>query len=216
MRRAVAVFDIDGTVLRNTSAERIFVRYLLRKGELGLADGVRFAAHVLVDALRGWRVASKGNKHYLKGKRPRRIEKLAADCFERDIAPRVSQAARERIQEHRRDGLQIVLLSGTLDVLLRLFSSYLGADQGHGARLETHGGRYTGNVRAPYPYGRTKAQIVRAHYGDGSYDLSASYAYADRASDLEVLGLFGHPCVVNATGRLAREAKRRGIPTASF
>ena len=216
MKKAIAAFDIDRTVLTGTSSERIFVRYLLSKGELNAVNGAYFVKHFLVTFPRNWTMASKGNKSYLEGESSSRIEKLAEECFVKEIVPKISDVARRRIEEHRACGLKIVLLSGTLDVLLQCFQEYLGADHAHGSNLEVSGGRYTGDICGIYPYGRAKAEIVRIYYGRDPYDLSASYAYADHISDFEFLGLFGHPAVVNPTPRLIAKAKRAGIDIVFF
>ena len=216
MKKAIAAFDIDRTVLTGTSAERIFVRYLLSKGELSAVHGAYFVKHFLVTFPRNWTMASKGNKSYLEGKSRSRIEKLAEECFREEIVPKISGMARRKMEEHRACGLEIVLLSGTLDVLLWGFQEYLGADHAHGSNLEVSGGRYTGDICGIYPYGRAKAEIVRTYYDCDPYDLSASYAYADHVSDFEFLKLFGHPAVVNPTPRLIAKARKVGIDAVFF
>ena len=214
--KAIAIFDIDGTVLPEGSAERYLLRYLSARGEVGIHNAVSFVGRFLLTLPTSWLMATKGNKFYLRGKSQRRIEQLAEACFYEEIAPRISRLARQKIEEHRDSGLEIVLLSGTLDVLLRHFQTHLRADHAHGATLEAAGGRYTGRISGVYPYGASKAKVVRTCYGSGSYDLSASYAYADHLSDLEFLELLGHPAVVNASSRLIRNAKRKGIGAVLF
>jgi len=216
MNKAIAVFDIDGTVLRDSLAERIFVHYLLAKGELNMFNGAHFVKHFLVTLPRNSVMASKGNKFYLKGKSIHRIEKLAKECFRKEIVSKISDIACRKIEEHRACSLEIVLLSGTLDVLLRCFQEYLEADHTHGSTLKVLGGRYTGDICGIYPYGRTKADIVRTYYGRNPYDLSASYAYANHISDFEFLGLFGHSALANPTPRLLAKAKRKGIGAVYF
>jgi HAD superfamily hydrolase (TIGR01490 family) len=216
VRKAVAVFDIDGTLLSGSSAERIFIQHLMSRGELSLVNAARFLKHLVVTLPRNWAMATKGNRFYLRGKSSRHIEELAGECFRRDIVCRISALACRKIEEHRASGLEIILLSGTLDVLLRLFQEYLEADHAHGSTLEVSGGRYTGAVCGVYPYGRGKAEIVRTEYGGGSYDLSASHAYANHVSDFEFLRLFGHSALVNPSPRLSAIAKARGIGTVSF
>lgn len=216
MNKAIAVFDIDGTILRDSSAERIFVRYLLARGELNIVDVANFVKHLLITFPRNWVMATKGNKFYLKGKSSHRIEKLAEECFRKEIVSKISDVARRKIEEHRRCGQEIVLLSGTLDVLLWCFQEYLEADHTHGSMLRVSNGRYTGDIYGIYPYGRVKAEIVRDYYGRSPYDLSASYAYANHISDFEFLGLFGHSALVNPTPGLIAKAKRKGIDTVLF
>lgn len=216
MKKAIAVFDIDGTVLKDSSSERIFVRYLLVRGELNMFNVINYVKHFLVTFPRNWVLATKGNRFYLKGKSSHRIEKLAEEYFRNEIIPKISDVARRKIEEHRTCGLEIVLLSGTPDVLLRCFQEYLKADRAHGSTLRVSDGRYTGDICGIYPYGRAKAEIVHTYYGSGSYDLSASYAYADCISDFDFLELFGHPALVNSTPRLKAKAKRKGINTVLF
>jgi HAD superfamily hydrolase (TIGR01490 family) len=216
MKKAIAVFDIDGTVLAGSTAERIFVRNLIARGELGLTEGINFARRFFSMSCRDWMLATKGNKYYLKGKDARRIEELAAAVFQRAILPRISEKALRTIEEHRSNGLEIVLLSGTLDALIRCFQEHLGANHVHGSNLAASRGRYTGDITGIYPYGAAKAEIVRAFYGSDAYDLSASYAYANHETDLDFLSLFGHPMIVNPSDRLAERARRAGIGIIQF
>ncbi|MCK4349249.1 MAG: HAD-IB family hydrolase [Candidatus Krumholzibacteria bacterium] len=216
MKKTIAAFDIDGTILPRNSAERIFIKYLVNKGELRIADAVRYMMQLLMRLPRGWTDATKGNKSYLKGKSANRIDSLAEECFHEEIAPRISDRAREKIEEHRSRGEKIVLLSGTLDVLLERFTAHLGAEHSHGSTLVISDGRYSGGIDGIYPYGSAKAEIVQSNYSPDLYDLSASFAYANHLSDLEFLGLFGHPALANPNPLLAAEAKKRGIEIIHF
>ena len=216
MKKTIAVFDIDGTILTDSSAERILFRYLISAGELNVVNGAHFVKHFLVTFPRHRIMATKGNRFYLKGKSSRRIEELAKECFHKEIISRISDVACREIEKHRACGLEIVLLSGTLDVLLRCFQEYLNADRAHGSTLQISDGRYTGDICGIYPYGSAKAEIVKSHYGHGTYDLSASYAYANHVSDFEFLKLFGHSALVNPTPRLIERARRKGIDIVFF
>jgi HAD superfamily hydrolase (TIGR01490 family) len=216
MKKTIAAFDIDGTILPGNSAERIFIRYLIARRALRLSDAVRYIMNVPVRLPRGWIRATKGNKSYLKGKSTIRLNSLAEQCFLEEIAPRISDRALERIAEHRSRGEEIVLLSGTLDVLLDRFAEHLGADHSHGSNLIISNGKYTGEIEGIYPYGSAKAAIVKSCYSSVSYDLSGSSAYANHHTDLEFLGLFGHPAIVNPNSRLTAEAKELGIDIIGF
>ena len=216
MKKAIAVFDIDGTLLKGTSAERIFVRYLLSKGELHLINGFNVLWYFCKTFHRNWVMATKGNRFYLKGKKVDRIEELGEECFRAEIMPRISNSAIRMIREHRGNGYKIVLLSGTPDFLLKHIHDHLETDFAYGSTLEVFEGHYTGCMSGLYPYGRAKADIVRTHFGHDQYDLTASYAYADHFSDIEFLKLFGHPIIVNPSPKLAAKVKKLGIHTAVF
>jgi CDP-diacylglycerol--glycerol-3-phosphate 3-phosphatidyltransferase len=181
-----------------------------------VTDVVRPAVHFIASFLRSWVMATRGNKYYLKGKDSERIRQLTEECFQAEIVPLISDPARRKIEEHRADGMDIVLLSGTLDVLLRCFQQHLKADHAHGSTPRVVNGCSTGEVEGVHPYGNGKAEIVLTHYGGSSYDLSSSYAYADRISDLPLLRLFGHPAFVNPNARMRAKAKALGIEIARF
>lgn len=216
MKKAIAAFDIDGTILAGSTAERLFVRHLIERRELGLIESINYARRFLAMSCRDWLKATKGNKYYLKGKETRRIEDMAGTAFQNAIVPRISEGVLRAIEEHRRSGLEIVLLSGTLDVIIRCFQEHLGVHHAHGSKLAVSDGRYTGDISGIYPYGAAKAEMVRTFYGDDPYDLSLSYAYANHKTDFDFLSLFGHPMIVNPSPRLADRAKRAGIGIIHF
>ena len=216
MRKRLAVFDIDGTILKSTSAEKIFFRFLLSRGELHLAEGINFARRFLATFPRSWVLATKGNRSYLKGKDCDHVGMLADECFRNAIIPRILETAQKMIKKHKSNGFEIVLLSGTPDFLVHRFQEYLGADHAHGSTLEILKGRYTGNHVGLFPYGQAKAEIIKVHYGRDPYDLSVSHAYADHISDFEFLRLFGYPTIVNPSSQLAAKAKEFGIKTMYF
>ncbi len=210
MAGSIAVFDIDGTIIRGRSAEEIFVRYLVANRELSLPDLIRFIGKAVSAWGRGGLEALKGNKSYLAGKRIYRIADLARDCFRENITPAILPAARNKIEEHRAAGREVVLLSGTVTPLLSCFKEELQADHAHGSELEISEGCFTGRIIGLHPYGRNKSAIVRSNYTE-RFDLSSSYAYADDRSDFEFLRLFGYPFIVNPGPRLAEKAKKEGL-----
>lgn len=61
-----------------------------------------------------------------------------------------------------------------------------------------------------------KARAVEELAGAQGYDLSASYAYRDSATDLPMLEIIGHPVAVNPDRALRRVALHRGWPMLAF
>ena len=64
----LAIIDLDGTLLKGTSAERSFFVFLVRRARLGPARLVRFLVTFFCDTLRmGFRRAVGCNISYLRG-----------------------------------------------------------------------------------------------------------------------------------------------------
>lgn len=210
----VAVFDVDRTIVPITTTERIFVRYLIRnylvqRPVTGICTLMRtlffMARHIWPSPF----AAIRQERVYLKGLPYAAMEQLAELCFESDIKRRVSKAALEAIQGHKREGYIVVLLSGSLDFLLRPLKRYVEAEHLIAADMEVVDGVFTGRILGgSFPYGSHKSQIITHFAQEHGIDLTRSYAYADHHTDFEVLKLFGNPIVVNPKRRMRLIAQR--------
>jgi len=221
-----AVFDVDRTLLPGTTAERLFLRYLWEKRELGLREALLTAGFTLRH-LRPTpsRIVQSIRRHrpYLRGKDLAEMQQLGADCFARDICPRLAARGIEAVAAHTAQGHTTVMLSGSLWFLLQPMAEFLGINHVIATRLAVkaarapgRGPKLTTRLEGPHPYGRAKALLVTRFADDHTLDLAASYAYADHYTDAEMLALVGHPICVNPDDRLRREAEVRGWQIEAF
>lgn len=220
-----AVFDVDRTLLPGTTAERLFLRYLWEKRELGPREALLTAGFTLRH-LRPTpsRIAQSIRRHrpYLRGKDLAEMQQLGADCFARDIRPRLAARGIETVAEHRARGHTTVMLSGSLWFLLQPMAEFLGINHVIATRLAVkaatpgRGPKLTTRLEGPHPYGRAKALLIKRFAQDRALDLAASYAYADHYTDAEMLALVGHPICVNPDNRLRKQAEARGWPIEAF
>ena len=124
--RSCAIFDLDGTIIDNSS-ERVFLKYLLEGGELPL----RNLSQWLLDFIRMRDLRqAKANKVYLKGLDYQHIHNLAQICFTERLVERISPRVFDLIEFHRAEGRAIVILSGSLELLVRFFHEHLN-DRSH-------------------------------------------------------------------------------------
>ena len=211
-----AIFDIDNTLLKGRSSERIFVKYLLKKGIITPLDMLRFLFTILFKLLTFQGLYLKNNKSYLEGKEPSIVREEARHCFREYIAPFITPKAREEIGRKKAGGYTIILVSGTLDVLVEEFKEALGASVAVGSSLQRADGVFTGRLEGTHPYGQGKARILQGLASRMDIDLKNSYAYADHYSDVEFLGMVGHPVAVNAHPVLRLHARRKGWSVVEF
>jgi HAD superfamily hydrolase (TIGR01490 family) len=221
-----AVFDVDRTLLPGTTAERLFLRYLWEKRELGVREAVLTAGFALRH-LRPTpsRIVQSIRRHrpYLRGKDLAEMQQLGADCFARDIRPRLAVRGIEAVAAHRAEGHTTVMLSGSLWFLLQPMAEFLGVNHVIATRLAVkaasvpgRGEKLTTRLEGPHPYGRAKALLIKRFADERHLDLAASYAYADHYTDAEMLALVGHPVCVNPDARLRKEAEARGWRVEAF
>jgi HAD superfamily hydrolase (TIGR01490 family) len=116
------------------------------------------------------------------------------------------------MDEHRRAGHQIILVTGSLDFLIAPLAQWLGIDRVLAARPERLNGRYTGGLIPPLPYGEGKRMLITELAVDSGLDLASCYAYGDSPGDVEILRLVGHPLVINPIRGMRGIAHRHQWP----
>ena len=208
-RRIAAIFDVDGTLIAGATLERIFIRFLRRRGELGWREMIHWLS-AAAKAVATGRPRLKAIKAYLRGKDSTRLRRLAHECFENEIEPRLSTDAVNRLRWHQSAGHFVILLSGTLDLLLEPLAERLGVYARIGSELEIDDRRFTGRIAGAHPFGVTKAECLATINRAAGFDLKSSFAYADSFADRHLLAMVGHPVAANADMGLRKIAESRG------
>jgi HAD superfamily hydrolase (TIGR01490 family) len=209
-------FDVDGTLVR-TNLLHPTVFYLANQpnplrslGALAraAASGPRMALAELVDRRRFNELLFAA----YEGISGDRLLVLADEAFDRVVKRALFPGARELVQRCSAEGHDVVLVSGALDFLMDRFAKYLGARHFIANRLEIKDGYATGKLLRPIVAGPEKARLIREWARDHGHDLAGCFAYSDSYSDVPMLSVVGHPCVVNPDLRLAKLARTYGWP----
>lgn len=200
--RRIAAFDFDGTLARRdtlvpflarAAGPRRFTRSL---GAEGLSR-LRSRAALERDGLK-----ENMLRHVFSGTDPAALDALGAAYAER-IHRLVRPEMRDRIDWHRREGHEVVIVSASLGAYLRPLAGRLGVDHVIAVELEIGAdGRLTGAMVGPNVRGEEKAVRLRAWLGDGPVTL---WAYGDSSGDEALLAMADHPTWV---GRRAGRADR--------
>lgn len=193
---ALAVFDVDGTLVAGPSTERRLFLELLRRGWLGprqllafLHFGARHAAEY------GWHTWKK-DKAYLAGLECAGVEAHVSGWVSRS-APRWWFApCLERLRLHRAAGDTVVLLSGTPQFLADALARELGAARAIGTLCATAAGRFLAQPPLRHPFGPGKLELVKALCAELHVPAADLFAYGDSVHDLPLLQLAGHPVAV--------------------
>jgi putative phosphoserine phosphatase / 1-acylglycerol-3-phosphate O-acyltransferase len=208
MRKA-AIFDLDGTLIPNASAERVLFTHLLQNGTLGPFSIVR----ILWGLIR-----AHGNLHrlflerkvYLRGKPVEKISEVTGKYFEGHARRMVFPAMLDVIEEHRQKGELLLLLSGTLDLIADCFVRDLHMDGSRATNLQVRDGHYTGHVVGVVPYGIGKLEVLREFRHRYKFDQNSATLYANLYSDRYVMNAVDMPVAVNPDRRLEQYARLNG------
>lgn len=118
-----------------------------------------------------------------------------------------------RLEQHKRDGDYVLLVSGMFTPLTQAFADVVGADAGVGTGLGFRGdGVCNGQVVGPVCAGDLKPQIAReflARQGI-SLDKAETFGYADSYSDVPLLVTADHATATYPDEKLQLEVKAQG------
>ena len=213
-RMRLAVIDLDGTLLKGMTAERVFFLHLVTHGRIGLGRAVSFLLSFAGDLLRGGLQRAIGtNARFLSGETPETVQLWAREFGRVFLRKAVPDGLREKILGLKQDGCRVVLLSGSLQILVDELKERLGAEILIGGELEASDGKLTGRKTGIHPYGREKVAALYSRIDPQAVDWERSWALADRISDLPVLELVGNPVAVHPDRRLRRLARKQGWET---
>jgi HAD superfamily hydrolase (TIGR01490 family) len=135
--------------------------------------------------------------HTLTGYEEQRIHEIGAAYAADLLQTRLFPQMRQRVEWHRDQGHQLVMVSATLDVYLTPLAERFGFDELICTRLEIVDGKATGklvgvNVRAAEKSRRLLELL------DGSEPTI--WAYGNSRGDHEMLAMAGHPFYVDRKG----------------
>ncbi len=206
-----AIFDVDGTLLTGPhSSEALFFRHLVRTGAIGVRQAVAAGWFLLVHGPRHGRHALRKNKAYLAGLALDDVAARAREFADRQLGPLLDRVVLQRLDEHRRAGDLILLLTGTPDFLAKPLAERIEADGWQGARYALRAGRFAPAPPVRHPLGDEKSAAAAALCARHGAELAAAAAYADSIHDLALLTRVARPVAVRPDRGLAREARARG------
>jgi HAD superfamily hydrolase (TIGR01490 family) len=205
----LAIFDIDGTLVRG-STERRFWRFLLRRRRLGLGSLAAYAGFLVRFLPHYGRHVVKKDKAYLAGLPTSEVATLATEFCALELVPRLHGPAVQRLLLHQRRGDTVALLSGTLEPIANALAMHLGVEHVFATACARRGGRYTAEAPLVHPFGPEKLVVARRIATELGTGLRFATAYADSAHDLALLEAVGTPVAVSPDRRLLRTAQAHG------
>lgn len=211
--RGAAFFDLDKTIIAKSST-LAFGRPLYKAGFLNrrslLKVGIAQLVYVMFGADHDQLEKAREEMISLTtGWDQREIEELVTETMDEIVTPLVYAEALALIDEHKRAGRTVVIISSSPYEVVKPLGTYLGVDEVIGTRSKVGpDGKYTGELEF-YAYAEGKAEAIRLMAERDQISLEDSYSYSDSATDLPMLEIVGHPVVVNPDKELRDLAEKR-------
>ena len=187
IKMKLALFDFDGTITRKDSfldfiiyvvGARRFITGLFILSPFLIAYKLKIISNskakeiVLGSFFRGW----DANRF-----------KKAADNYSRDKLPRiVRKTAMKRLNWHKQEGHKVVIVSASIDEVLRNWCDMNDVDL-IATKIEVRDGMLTGKFRSKNCYGPEKVSRLKERFN--LTECEYIYAYGDSRGDREMLAL---------------------------
>lgn len=208
---SIAFLDFDGTLLTHDSG-RICALPSLRRGLLGPRTGARLVSTFLLEKL-GLRTRTQlqlaGFACY-GGRTLDELRALMQELHDLHMRAHISPAMRARVDEHRRAGDQLVVITASAFFFAEPIVRELGLDHLLGTQVGFVDGRCTGLVDGEIIEGAAKLAAARRHAEGRGVSLETCTFYSDHPADLPLLEAVGRAVVVGPHPGLARIAGERG------
>ncbi len=215
-----AFFDLDKTVIAKSSTlafgkpfykAGFFGRRTLMK--LGMAqlfyvlfgadeDNLERARDQMLQLTAGWHRAE--------------IEQLVEETLDEVADPLVYAEALFLIDEHKRNGRRVFLVSASPEQIVRPIGRHIGVTEIIATRIKADPAGFLLPELERYAMGTGKVDAIRELAAREHLDLEGSYAYSDSTTDLPMMELVGNPVAVNPEKELRRVAEERDWPILEF
>lgn len=217
MKKMVFV-DLDNTLVKGQS-QQLFIRYLFKKNKIPF----RFMMKIYVLFFL-WKIylirdvisIRKNVYRAFAGWEVNEVKIMINDFFESELKNLFYPQALEIVTQHIKRNDEIVIVSGSINLLLEVIKNYIGVNYYISTILEEKNGKLTGGVCNLIPYGENKIELVKKFLIEHKFSLENSYAYTDHVSDFTFLKLVTYPRVVNPDTKLRKIAKRNNWPILIF
>ena len=218
MRRKLALFDLDNTLLESDS-DHAWAQFLIEEGVLHpgeyhaknewfyerYKDGT-LDIHEFLD----FQLAP------IAGRPRSQLDAWHAEFMQRKIRPMIQPGAMDLIAKH--SDAVTAIVTATNRFITAPIAAELGIAHLLATDIEEVGGVFTGKARGTPTFREGKITRVREWLGERGERLEdfESWFYSDSLNDLPLLELVDHPVAVDPDAILRRHAAGRGWPIISL
>ena len=205
-----AIFDLDGTITRHDTPDRLHRRVPRRHGPLGLLRFVRTLPALAMFAVhrdRG-RLKSAVIRATLGGAPRGELAAWTLVFVDRLLRAGVHEQALQAIAQHRRSGDALILLSASPDLYVPEIAARLGFSQTICTGVRWHCERLEGSLTTPEPARREGAVCHRAARAGPAWYSRGLWQCSERHS---AFAPGGSRCAGQRRGDLRKLAENAGI-----
>lgn len=206
----IHIFDVDHTVIRNTSTE-YFVRLALREKIIRFSqvsrlpfDWIKYKlAFPDMDFI-------ESTVKNLEGIEKEALLRIAEICFEKGIKPNIYKDASRLITDALKKNERVIFATSSFDFIIKPLERFFGIEGSLACAMEYRDGKTTGKMDGYSFFGAKKKTAAQGWMEKNAVDPKDVSFYSDSYIDIPLLEYCGNPVAVNPDSLLARKAKKHG------
>lgn len=217
MEKTTAFFDMDHTITWENSGLS-FVRYARSHGMVDTRHLLKSVFKIVLYRMSLLNIEHwyEKNMELLSGTRLDDMERFCSQWFDETLKKAIFKEAFAIIQEHRRRGHRIVIISNSPVFFVRPMADLLEVTDIICTRVEIRDQVLTGRIIRPLCYGEGKMLYARRWSDEEGVNLRDCYFYTDSYFDIDLLRVVGHPFATNPDMKLRRAALQNNWPVLEF
>lgn len=215
---ALAIFDLDNTLIGGDS-DYLWGKYLV---DAGLVDGEYYQREnqrYYEEYRRGTLDIDEFLSFALRPLADNPLPRLLAlreRFMEEKIKPILLPAAMDLLDQHRKQGHRLVIITATNRFITEPIATALGVSDLLATDPEMIAGRYTGKVAGTPTFREGKVIRLQEWLRQNAANLAGSWFYSDSHNDLPLLEMVHHPVAVDPDDTLRQHAATKGWPIISL
>ena len=208
---ALVIYDLDDTLL-NEDCSRLWIQFLV---DQAIANDDLLEQERILD--QRYREGNLDMNEYLRMQLSPHIGKTVnqatehIDLFLNEyVAPHFRKAAIENIRHHQQQGDRCIVVSASVEFLVKPIARKLGIYDAIGVEIETQNQLITGYSQGTICYQEGKVSRLQDWLKGHNESLEGSWFYSDSHNDLPLLNVVDHPVAVSPDERLRETAIDNG------
>ncbi len=201
--------DLDGTLV-DLSTEKLLLARLVRSGSIGTLALLGFLLAYALHPARTLRQGKGWNRTYLRGLGEGDLVEQARGVGDEIAAGRMRPWTRGAVEGLSGAGCRTVIMTASLEPLAGSVVRDLPVDLLVASRPEVRGGRLTGRLDGPRPWGRNKRELAAEECRRSGIPMERCMAAGDSWSDRFVMQACGGAVAVCPDRRLLGLAREHG------
>jgi HAD superfamily hydrolase (TIGR01490 family) len=195
-----AYFDVDGTLTKSNIVEPLMYikKHVMSPSKYKLWKAIlpiRFIYWTILDKINREMSTASIYRQY-KGITVEKMAALQTPCYQEKYKKKLYLKAFETVNLFKEQGIQIVLVSGSLDIFLQPLAEELDATL-IATSLQIKNGIYTGEIESRTVSGKRKAELVNEHAHKNQFDLEHCASFGNSTDDIPMLCSVKYPVAIN-------------------